>query len=42
MVGRLVSAKLGTRSEAVAIGQTIEFEGQAWTISGQFAAGGTA
>jgi ABC-type lipoprotein release transport system permease subunit len=42
MVGRLVSAKLGTRSEAVAIGQTIEFEGQAWTISGQFAAGGAA
>ena len=42
IVGRLASAKLGTGPEAMAIGQSVEFEGRTWTISGQFAAGGAA
>jgi len=42
IVGRLAAAKLGADSSAMAIGQTIEFEGEIWTISGQFAAGGAA
>ncbi len=42
MVGRLASAKLGSRAEAMTIGQSVEFEGRSWTISGQFSAGGAA
>ena len=42
IVGRLASAKLGSRPESLAIGETVEFEGERWTISGQFAAGGAA
>lgn len=42
MVGKLASAKLGADSESLAIGQTLEFEGNPWTISGHFAAGGAA
>lgn len=42
MVGRLASAKLGSRPEAMAIGKSIEFEGRSWKISGRFAAGGAA
>ena len=42
MVGRLASAKLGSRPEAMAIGESIEFEGREWKISGHFAAGGAA
>ena len=42
MVGRLASAKLGAAEEATAIGNTLQFEGRTWTISGQFAAGGSA
>ncbi|MCA9133949.1 MAG: ABC transporter permease, partial [Planctomycetales bacterium] len=42
MVGRLAAAKLGSGREALAVGQSIEFEGQSWTISGRFAAGGAA
>ncbi|WP_372899389.1 ABC transporter permease [Stieleria sp.] len=42
MVGRLAAAKLGSSDEAMAVGQTIEFEGRSWTISGRFAAGGAA
>lgn len=40
MVGRLAAAKLGINNNELAIGQTIEFEGQSWTISGEFSAGG--
>ncbi len=42
MVGRLTAAKLGTGDEALAVGRTLEFEGETWTISGQFAAEGAA
>lgn len=42
MVGRLASAKLGTKARVLSIGQSVEFEGKSWTISGQFSAGGAA
>ena len=42
MVGRLSAAKLGTQASAMAIGQTVEFEGKSWTVSGEFVAGGSA
>lgn len=42
MVGKLTATKLGTTPESLAIGKTIEFEGQTWTVSGQFASGGAA
>lgn len=42
MVGRLSAAKLGMPASAIAIGETIMFEGQPWKISGEFAAGGAA
>lgn len=42
IVGRLASAKVGSQPESLAIGETIEFEGENWTISGRFAAGGSA
>lgn len=42
IVGRLAAAKLGSRDEAMAIGQSIDFEGRAWKITGRFAAGGAA
>jgi ABC-type lipoprotein release transport system permease subunit len=42
MVGRLAAAKLGSSDEAMTIGNSVEFEGRSWTISGRFAAGGAA
>ncbi len=42
MVGRLAAAKLGCEDSALAIRQSIAFEGKDWTISGRFAAGGAA
>lgn len=42
MVGKLAAAKLGIASAAMAIGRTIEFEGQSWTIRGEFSASGAA
>jgi putative ABC transport system permease protein len=42
MVGRLAHSKLGCDQEALRIGQSIEFDGRKWTISGVFAAGGAA
>ena len=42
MVGRLAAAKLGAKPGAMAMGQSIEFEGKTWTISGEFAAEGAA
>jgi ABC-type lipoprotein release transport system permease subunit len=42
LVGRLANTKLGRSGDAVAIGQTLTFEGRNWRISGRFAAGGSA
>ncbi|HBJ34115.1 MAG TPA: ABC transporter substrate-binding protein [Planctomycetaceae bacterium] len=42
IVGRLAAAKLGSSNNAMAVGRSVEFEGQRWKISGQFAAGGAA
>lgn len=42
MVGRLAAAKLGVDAKTMAIGQTVEFEGQSWKISGEFSAEGAA
>lgn len=42
IVGRLAAAKLGSADKALAVGNRIEFEGQAWNICGRFAAGGAA
>ncbi len=42
MVGRLVAAKLGSSEDSISVGKTVEFEGRTWTISGRFAASGTA
>jgi ABC-type lipoprotein release transport system permease subunit len=42
LVGRLASAKLGRSERALAVGQTLTFEGQSWTIAGRFAAVGSA
>ncbi|WP_153556303.1 ABC transporter permease [Roseimaritima sediminicola] len=42
MVGKLASAKLGATDEALAIGQTVHFEGESWRVSGRFSAGGGA
>ncbi len=42
MVGRLAQSKLGASEQDLAIGQSINFDGHAWTISGQFTAAGSA
>ncbi len=42
MVGRLATAKLGAAKDQLEIGQSIEFEGRAWTVSGTFSAGDAA
>ncbi|TWU34314.1 ABC transporter permease [Novipirellula artificiosorum] len=42
MAGRLAAAKLGSQDAALAIGNRITMEGQDWTISGRFVAGGAA
>jgi ABC-type antimicrobial peptide transport system permease subunit len=42
LVGRLAPAKLGRRSSDLAVGQRVTFEGRAWTVSGRFAAVGSA
>ncbi|HBE61604.1 MAG TPA: ABC transporter substrate-binding protein [Rhodopirellula baltica] len=42
MVGRLVATKLGRETNELTIGKKLEFEGRKWTISGRFAAGGSA
>lgn len=42
LVGRLTAAKLGCDPQRLQIGQTLQFDGQTWTISGRFAAGGSA
>jgi len=42
LAGRLAHAKLGCRPEALAVGQSVRFEGRSWRIVGRFVAGGTA
>jgi len=42
MVGRLAHSKLGAAEQDLTIGQQISFDGHTWTISGQFAAAGSA
>ena len=42
LVGRLAHAKLGVPPERLARGNTVEFEGRTWRISGTFAAAGSA
>ncbi len=40
-VGRLAAVKLGVPQASLAVGRTIEFEGQRWTVTGVFEAPGT-
>jgi putative ABC transport system permease protein len=42
MVGRLVHSKLGADADALAVGRQVSLDGQTWTISGRFTAGGSA
>jgi ABC-type lipoprotein release transport system permease subunit len=42
LVGRLAHSKLGCSEEALAIGQTVHFEGRSWRVSGTFVADGAA
>lgn len=42
MVGRMAAAKLGATEADLGIGQTIEFEGRSWKVSGTFTAAGSA
>jgi len=42
LVGRLAAVKLGCRDEELALGQTVNFEGRAWRVSGRFVAEGSA
>lgn len=42
LVGRLTHSKLGFERESLAVGQSLEFDGRKWTVSGVFSAGGAA
>lgn len=42
MVGRMVATKLGVANERLGIGETVDFEGRLWNISGVFSAGDSA
>lgn len=42
IVGQLASAKIGSSRDAMAVGQSVVFEGRSWMVSGRFAAGGAA
>jgi ABC-type lipoprotein release transport system permease subunit len=42
LVGRLAHSKLGCGKEALAIGNSVEFDGRSWKVSGAFSAGGAA
>jgi ABC-type antimicrobial peptide transport system permease subunit len=42
LVGRLAATKLARPANDLAIGQTLQFEGRSWNVSGHFAAGGSA
>lgn len=41
LVGRLAHSKLGVDPSSLAIGETIEFDGQEWRVSGRFGASGS-
>jgi ABC-type antimicrobial peptide transport system permease subunit len=41
LVGRLAATKLGKSKDALAIGQTVNYEGRDWRVSGVFAARGS-
>ena len=41
IVGRLAATKMGRRSDELAVGKTITFEGRTWKISGRFVAMGS-
>lgn len=42
IVGRLAYSKLGVQEADLAIGQQVDFDGRQWTVSGRFAAAGSA
>jgi putative ABC transport system permease protein len=42
LVGRLAAAKLGVPPHELAPGRQVQFEGETWTVSGTFTAGGSA
>ena len=42
IVGQLAAAKLGANADALSMGQSVEFDGRTWKVSGQFAAQGAA
>jgi ABC-type lipoprotein release transport system permease subunit len=42
LVGKLAPAKLGVDAKHLAIGQSVQFEGRPWKVSGVFSAGGSA
>ena len=42
LVGRLAHSKLGCDKQALAIGESVEFDGRAWKVCGAFVAGGAA
>ena len=42
LVGRLAATKLGARVGELDVGQSIQFEGRKWQVSGTFSAGGAA
>ncbi|QDV79109.1 ABC transporter permease [Botrimarina mediterranea] len=42
MVGRLAYSKLGALSADLAVGESVEFDGRSWRVSGRFAAAGSA
>jgi putative ABC transport system permease protein len=41
LVGHLAATKLGSHSEALAVGKRVQFEGQSWSVAGRFRAGGS-
>ncbi len=42
IIGRLAATKLGAKSDAISIGETIQLESRVWTIVGVFSCGGAA
>lgn len=42
LVGRLANSKLGCDKESLAVGETVEFDGHRWKVSGLFTANGAA
>ena len=42
LVGRLAATKLGADSEQLSVGNSVNFEGRKWRISGTFSAKGAA